>query len=205
MQRRWANATFSGFAIIGFLGSVFIKLLDAIGRVQTAKSIYDLTSPGSVAAVAINWRTINFYLFVLSVVFLIAINFDLIVLVWLTRREAKQRTWNEALIVAANKVASQSNTQKSFNYANRFIEAVQLIEDLARNGQITIAGNVSGKGLVPISRKQWKTSMLVADFANPSLSVNEIRDVWLAVRGDPHEKIMGGLMVDYAEIHGAIP
>lgn len=195
MQRRYASAVTAALAVIGLIG----WLLDWYARGKAAAELYNLTVAN--VRIPINWGAIYFDSFIIASFLLVAINWDWLAAIWLSKRQEKHRTWDEALTRAADHIALRSNTANSFKESTRFDEGVQMIEDFARAGKITIAGRVPESGLLKtVTRKMWAVATLEFRTTNRNLV-----DIWLAARDNPKTVLMRGLMVDYSQIHSEIP
>lgn len=208
MQRRYINAALGSGSLIGLLlwiAGLVGWVLDQIGRVQTARDVYDSLGPVTVAGVTFNWPVLYFWLFILSTSFLIAVNWPYI-RAWY-RRRTEPKIWNAPAAWAINYLVFGARVKETFKYGTRLNEAAEMLFDYASNGQIQIAGKAPKSGLlVRIPRKTWKQAILsfqtVDDYGTGTKRVSEAS---LLDKNKRENVLYRGLMIVESDIKRIFP
>jgi hypothetical protein len=177
MKLRNKNALIGGFTIYGFINCL-IGLLDMVGRWESAKTINDgLSNAFKLKYIEVNWTSINFLIFCISLCFLIAINWDTIA----QYKKRNKRSWDMLLLDAIIYIADESYLGKSFDHKDviKWDLSTKAFIESASKGKILVAGKVPDtQSLILIPRyKFWCGEVsIVRDKNGKSKSTNLVKN-----------------------------
>jgi hypothetical protein len=203
MDRRAAGNVVAGstaiFSLIGLIGP---EILRAAHLVHDAEALRELMTLAR--ELQISWGAVYLYLFLLSVIALLAINSAAIRRTVLKFQKSRQRKWDLNGPAALDYIATLSHFSTALSQGDRYYRAMTALHEAAQKGKIRVAGLAKDSELLaPIPRKVWIVAKLTfKELSDRRGSVEKITKLDLSLDGKVEYK---DLFVDKEELQKVWP